>query len=66
MADSQSQDILRQLQNFEIDAGITVPVGSVTAAREPGSVMARALTEVARHAGVAAALERFPGDPAPQ
>lgn len=44
----------------------TVPVGLVTAAREPGSVMAGALTEVARHAGVAAALERLPGDPAPQ
>ncbi|MEU3608737.1 LysR family transcriptional regulator [Streptomyces sp. NPDC035033] len=37
-----------------------VPVGLVVAAREPGSVMARALTEVARRTDVAAALERLP------
>lgn len=35
-------------------------------AREPGSVMARALTKIARHTEVAAALERLPGDPGPQ
>lgn len=40
----------------------TVPVGLVVSAREPGSVLARALTEVARHTDVAAALERLPGD----
>ncbi|MEU7028299.1 LysR family transcriptional regulator [Streptomyces sp. NPDC014779] len=38
----------------------TVPVGLVTAAREPDSVMARALTEVARRTDVAAATERLP------
>ncbi|MER5708697.1 LysR family transcriptional regulator [Streptomyces sp. NPDC002122] len=43
----------------------TVPVGLVTVARDPESVMARALTEVARRTDVAAALERLPGDPAP-
>ncbi|MFF9011770.1 LysR family transcriptional regulator [Streptomyces sp. NPDC014870] len=41
----------------------TVPVGLVVHAREPGSVMARALTAVARETDVAAALERVPGDP---
>ncbi|MFI9821505.1 LysR family transcriptional regulator [Streptomyces sp. NPDC052013] len=39
----------------------TVPVGLVVTTREPGSVMARALTDLARHAGVAAALEQLPG-----
>jgi len=43
----------------------TVPVGLVTVARDPVSVMARALTEAARRTDVAAALERLPGDPAP-
>ncbi|MEV0319215.1 LysR family transcriptional regulator [Streptomyces sp. NPDC050658] len=41
----------------------TVPVGLVVAAREPESVMARALTATARQTDVAAALERLPGDP---
>ncbi|HEY9370330.1 LysR family transcriptional regulator [Streptomyces sp.] len=40
----------------------TVPVGLVTTSREPGSVMARALTETARRTDVAATLERLPGD----
>ncbi|WP_326770315.1 hypothetical protein OG978_05795 [Streptomyces sp. NBC_01591] len=44
----------------------TVPVGLVTTAREPGSVMARALMEVARRTDVAAAPERLPPDPGPQ
>lgn len=38
----------------------TMPVGLVTAAREPGSVMARALADVARHIDLAAALDRLP------
>ncbi|WP_432082774.1 LysR family transcriptional regulator [Streptomyces sp. WAC 04229] len=42
----------------------TVPVGLVVSAREPGSTMARALLEVARHTDVASALERLPGSPA--
>lgn len=41
----------------------TVPVGLVLTAREPVSVMARALTETARLTDVAAVLERLPGDP---
>ncbi|GHB61956.1 transcriptional regulator, LysR family protein [Streptomyces viridiviolaceus] len=44
----------------------TVPVGLVTTTREPGSVMARALTDIARRTDIAAALERLPGEPAPQ
>ncbi|MFB7619709.1 LysR family transcriptional regulator [Kitasatospora sp. NPDC056181] len=43
-----------------------VPVGLVVSAREPGSVLARALTETARSTDVAAALDRLPGDPGPQ
>ncbi|MGW0818730.1 LysR family transcriptional regulator [Streptomyces viridiviolaceus] len=43
----------------------TVPVGLVTTTREPGSVMARALTDIARRTDIAAALERLPGEPAP-
>ncbi|WP_256967924.1 hypothetical protein [Streptomyces sp. CS227] len=42
-----------------------VPVGLVVTACEPGSAMARALTEVARHTDVAGALERLPGVPDP-
>ncbi|MFD8808043.1 LysR family transcriptional regulator [Streptomyces sp. NPDC059597] len=38
-----------------------VPVGLVTTAQTPGSVMARALTEIARSTDVAAELERLPG-----
>ncbi|MFD8011714.1 LysR family transcriptional regulator [Streptomyces sp. NPDC058955] len=38
----------------------SVPVGLVVTAREPGSVMARALREVAGRTDVAAALERLP------
>ncbi|MFA3873453.1 LysR family transcriptional regulator [Streptomyces sp. MMCC 100] len=41
----------------------TVPVGLVVSARAPGSTMARALLEVARHTDVASALERLPGNP---
>lgn len=44
----------------------TVPVGLVVTAREPGSVIARALTETARLIDVSAALDRLPGDPGPQ
>ncbi|MEU3983259.1 LysR family transcriptional regulator [Streptomyces sp. NPDC026672] len=44
-----------------VEPARTVPVGLVTTAREPGSVMARALTELARTTDVAAALERLPG-----
>lgn len=44
----------------------TVPVGLVTTTREPGSVMARALTDIARRTDLATALERLPGEPAPQ
>ncbi|AWW36876.1 LysR family transcriptional regulator [Streptomyces cadmiisoli] len=39
-----------------------VSVGLVTTARKPGSVMARALRELARSTDVEAALERLPGD----
>ncbi|MFI8347856.1 LysR family transcriptional regulator [Streptomyces sp. NPDC085596] len=42
----------------------TVPVGLVTTSQQPGSVMARALIEVARETDVAGALERLPGGPA--
>ncbi|WP_415954424.1 LysR family transcriptional regulator [Streptomyces sp. KLOTTS4A1] len=38
-----------------------IPVGIVTAAREPESVMARALMDVVRHVDVATALEQLPG-----
>ncbi|MFD8748430.1 LysR family transcriptional regulator substrate-binding protein [Streptomyces sp. NPDC059616] len=44
----------------------TVRVGLVTNAREPGSVMARALTEVARRTDVAAAVEHLPAAPGSQ
>jgi DNA-binding transcriptional LysR family regulator len=44
----------------------TVPVGLVVTARDPGSVLARALTDIARQTDVAAALERLPGGPGPQ
>ncbi len=40
----------------------SVPVGLVVAAREPGSVMARALVEVARRTDVAGVLERLPDE----
>jgi DNA-binding transcriptional LysR family regulator len=46
-----------------VDPVRAVPVGLVVTAREPGSAMARALTEVARHTDVAGALERLPGAP---
>ncbi|MFB7124520.1 LysR family transcriptional regulator [Kitasatospora sp. NPDC056273] len=39
----------------------SAPIGLVTAAREPGSVMARALLEVARRTEVAAVLGSLPG-----
>lgn len=48
-----------------VDPDHCVPVGLVVTARAPGSVMARALEEVARHTDVAAALERLPGNPRP-
>ncbi|MCX4868762.1 LysR family transcriptional regulator [Streptomyces sp. NBC_00257] len=44
----------------------TVQVGLVTTAREPGSVMARALTEVARRTDVAAAVEHLSAAPGSQ
>ncbi|SEE03173.1 DNA-binding transcriptional regulator, LysR family [Streptomyces misionensis] len=44
----------------------TVPVGLVVTTREPVSVMARALTEIARHTDVAADLEGLPGDTGPR
>ncbi|MHB9848206.1 LysR family transcriptional regulator [Streptomyces sp. Tue6028] len=44
-----------------VEPSRTVPVGLVTSAREPGSVMARALTDLARRTDVASALERVPG-----
>jgi DNA-binding transcriptional LysR family regulator len=40
----------------------TVPIGLVITAREPGSVMARALVDTARRTDVAAVLESPPGD----
>ncbi|MGW2646221.1 LysR family transcriptional regulator [Streptomyces sp. NPDC001393] len=46
-----------------VEPAAAVPVGLVIAAREPGSVMARALTDIARTTDVASALERVPGDP---
>ncbi|MGW8741964.1 LysR family transcriptional regulator [Streptomyces sp. NPDC055794] len=49
-----------------VEPARTVPVGLVVGAREPGSTMARALLEVARHTDVASALERLPGSPAAQ
>jgi DNA-binding transcriptional LysR family regulator len=44
-----------------VEPAWTVPVGLVTTAQQPGSVMARALTEIAGRTDVAAALERLPG-----
>ncbi|MFE7314429.1 LysR family transcriptional regulator [Streptomyces sp. NPDC057555] len=41
----------------------TTPIGLVITAREPGSVMARALLETARRTDLAAALETLPGRP---
>ncbi|MEU3844936.1 LysR family transcriptional regulator [Streptomyces sp. NPDC028635] len=46
-----------------VEPARTVPVGLVVMAREPGSVMARALLDIARRTDVAAALERLPADP---
>ncbi|MFE2554952.1 hypothetical protein ACFXGT_02790 [Streptomyces sp. NPDC059352] len=42
-----------------VEPSRTVPVGLVTVARDPGSVMARALAEVARGTDVAAAWNAF-------
>ncbi|MFE4664318.1 LysR family transcriptional regulator [Streptomyces sp. NPDC056716] len=44
-----------------IEPARAVPVGLVTMAREPESVMARALNDLARMIDVAGALERLPG-----
>lgn len=44
-----------------IEPARAVPVGLVTVAREPESVMARALNDLARMIDVAGALERLPG-----
>ncbi len=41
----------------------TMPIGLVTTAREPGSVIARALADTARRTPVAAALEGLPDTP---
>ncbi|MGW5432422.1 LysR family transcriptional regulator [Streptomyces sp. NPDC004059] len=46
-----------------VEPAAAVPVGLVIAAREPGSVMARALTDIARTTDMASALEHMPGDP---
>ncbi|MEU8687761.1 LysR family transcriptional regulator [Streptomyces sp. NPDC048665] len=46
-----------------VEPAASVPVGLVVAAREPESVMARSLTDIARTTDVATALERVPGDP---
>ncbi|QNS02602.1 LysR family transcriptional regulator [Streptomyces xanthii] len=43
-----------------VDPSAAVPVGLVWSAREPGSVMARALVEVARHEDLATTLDRLP------
>ncbi|MBW1595596.1 LysR family transcriptional regulator [Streptomyces sp. JJ38] len=43
----------------------TAPIGLVTAAREPGSVIARALLEAARHIDTATVLESLPPRPGP-
>ncbi|GAA3830380.1 LysR family transcriptional regulator [Streptomyces chiangmaiensis] len=48
-----------------VEPARSVPVGLVITTREPGSVMARALADLARHTDVAAALERLPADPGP-
>ncbi len=45
-----------------VEPAASVPVGLVIAAREPESVMARALTDIARSTDVATALDRIPGD----
>ncbi|MFE2934824.1 hypothetical protein [Streptomyces sp. NPDC059278] len=41
-------------------------VGALRTGREPGSVMARALTEAARRTGLAAAVEHLPAAPGSQ
>ncbi|MFJ4685049.1 LysR family transcriptional regulator [Streptomyces sp. NPDC088789] len=46
-----------------VEPARTVPVGLVTVAREPESVMARALTDLAQEVDVAGALERLPDAP---
>ncbi|PSK74279.1 LysR family transcriptional regulator [Streptomyces sp. CS149] len=45
-----------------VEPSRAVPVGLVTVAREPGSMLARALREIAGQTDVAAALERLPED----
>ncbi|WP_330461479.1 LysR family transcriptional regulator [Streptomyces sp. NBC_00820] len=45
-----------------VEPSWTMPVGLVTTAQKPGSVMARALTEIAEHIDMATALERLPGE----
>lgn len=45
-----------------VEPARTVPIGLVITAREPGSVMARALVDTARRTDVATALENPPGD----
>jgi hypothetical protein len=58
-----TEEAMRGLTAPLVEAARTVPVGLVVTAREPGSVVARALTEIARHTDVAAALERLPETP---
>ncbi|MEU9861206.1 LysR family transcriptional regulator [Streptomyces sp. NPDC047971] len=48
-----------------VEPARTVPVGLVVTAREPGSVLARGLTAVARQTDVTAALDHLPGDSSP-
>ncbi|GAA0462026.1 LysR family transcriptional regulator [Streptomyces olivaceiscleroticus] len=45
-----------------VDPVRTAPIGLVLTAREPGSVLARALTDVARRTDMAATLEHLPGE----
>lgn len=49
-----------------VDPVRTVPIGLVITAREPGSVMARALVEVARRTDIAGTLERLAAGPPPR
>ncbi|KOG15483.1 MULTISPECIES: LysR family transcriptional regulator [Streptomyces] len=48
-----------------VEPSRTVSMGLVTSAREPGSVLARALAEIAGRTDVAAALEHLPEGPGP-
>lgn len=45
-----------------VEPARAVPMGLVVSAREPGSVLARALTEIAHQTDLRAALEQLPGE----